>query len=135
DRQLRSCVMDAIARFEIALRTCFAYQLAHRHDPWAYEKPDLFTDATKHTSRLASLDRELRRSQETFILHYKQQYSSPQRPPIWIACEVMSLGLLSGLFDSLLRRADRQAIAETFGLDELVLRSLAHHLTVIRNTC
>lgn len=135
DRSLRLRVMDAIARFEIALRTQFAYQLAHRHGPWAYEDSALFTNATRHTSRLGSLDREIKRSQETFILHYTSKYTSPERPPIWMTCEVMSLGLLSGLFDSLIRRADRQAIAAEFQLDELVLRSLAHHLTTVRNTC
>jgi abortive infection bacteriophage resistance protein len=84
---------------------------------------------------LSSLDREICRSRETFIEHYKRKYGEPQRPPIWIVCEVMSLGLLSGMFDCLARRADRQAIAREFGLDELVLRSLAHHLTFIRNIC
>lgn len=135
DRRLRLRVMDAIERFEIALRTQFAYQLAHRYGGWAYEDTDLFSNLRQHTSRLNTLDRELDRSQETFIQHYKRKYSAPQRPPIWIACEVMSLGLLSSLFDNLKQRADRKAIARDFGLDELVLRSLAHHITFIRNIC
>ncbi len=135
DRRLRLRVMDAVERFEIALRTQFAYQLAHRHNGWAYEDAALFSDLTRHTSRLNTLDRELNRSKETFILHYQQKYTTPQRPPLWIACEVMSLGLLSGLFDNLKQRADRKAIAHDFGLDELVLRSLTHHVTFIRNIC
>lgn len=135
DRRLRLRVMDAIERFEIALRTQFAYQLAHKYGGWAYEDAGLFANLTRHTSRLNSLDRELGRSQETFIQHYRQKYTSPQRPPLWIVCEVMSLGLLSGFFDNLKQHADRKAIAQDFGLDELVLRSFAHHVTFIRNIC
>jgi abortive infection bacteriophage resistance protein len=47
-------VIDAIERFEIALRTQFAYQLAH--SAWAYEEASLFADKTQHTSRLAALE-------------------------------------------------------------------------------
>lgn len=81
DRRLRLRVMDAIERFEIALRTQFAYHLAHRYNGWAYEDSSLFADLTQHTSRLGTLDRELDRSTETFIRHYKRKYSAPQRPP------------------------------------------------------
>jgi abortive infection bacteriophage resistance protein len=134
DRRLRLRVIDAIERFEIALRTQFAYQLAHKHGAWTYEEASLFADKTQHTSRLAALDRELNRSQETFVLHYREKYT-PQRPPVWIACEVMSLGLLSGLFDGLKYRQDRRAISYEFGLDETVLRSFSHHVTFVRNIC
>ncbi|RZO83999.1 MAG: Abi family protein [Oceanococcus sp.] len=135
DRRLRLRLVDAIERFEVALRTQFAYVLAHTHGAWAYEDPVLFSDQQKHTGRLGSLDGEIRRSEESFIKHYLQTYTTPQRPPIWVVCEVMSLGLLSGLFDNLKARKDRQAIAGHFGLDEVVLRSLAHHVTVVRNIC
>ena len=135
DRRLRLRVLDAIERFEIALRTQFAYQLAHRRSPWAYENEALFTNPRRHRGLMASLDRELARSNEPFVVHYKQKYSAPERPPIWIACEVMSLGVLSTLFDTLKQRADRKAIAHDFSLDERVLRSFAHHISVVRNTC
>lgn len=135
DRRLRLCVLDAIERFEIALRTQFAYHLAHRHGPWAHEDESLFSKRGRHRGLIVSLDRELHRSQEPFIVHYKRKYSAPARPPIWIACEVMSLGVLSALFDTLRTRADRKAIAQDFGLDELVLRSFAHHINIVRNIC
>jgi abortive infection bacteriophage resistance protein len=90
DRRLRLRVIDAIERFEIGLRTQFAYQLAHRRGAWAYEDASLFVDSAQHTSRLAAFDRELNRSQETFVLHYKSKYT-PQRPPVWIVSEVMSV--------------------------------------------
>lgn len=135
DRRLRLRITDAVERFEVALRTQFAYQLAHRHGPWAYEEPRHFAEQQAHTGRLASLDRELTRSEETFIKHYRNTYSDPQRPPIWITAEVMSLGLLSGLYKNLAARSDRKAIADVFGLDETVLASFAHHVTVVRNIC
>ena len=57
------------------------------------------------------------------------------RPPIWMVCEVMSLGQLSALYDNLSAARDRQTIADPYGFDEVVLRSFLHHLTVVRNVC
>jgi len=52
-----------------------------------------------------------------------------------MVCEVMSLGQLSALYDNLSTPADRQAVADAYALDEIVLRSFMHHLTVVRNIC
>lgn len=135
DRRLRLRVMDAVERVEVALRTQLAHQLAMRHGPWSFEDASLFSRAHVHRLSLQKLDVELKHSRETFIEHYQQRYGSPARPPIWVSCEVMSLGLLSKLFSNLKTRADRQAIAKAFALDERVMTSLMHNLTFLRNLC
>lgn len=47
----------------------------------------------------------------------------------------MTLGHLSRWLKNLTKPDDRQQIADQYGLDERVLVSFAHHLTVVRNHC
>jgi abortive infection bacteriophage resistance protein len=42
DRELRLLVLDAIERIEVAIRTRFAYELAHRHGAHAFMHPQYF---------------------------------------------------------------------------------------------
>jgi abortive infection bacteriophage resistance protein len=52
-----------------------------------------------------------------------------------MTAEVISLGQFSMWYSNLKSRPDHQSIAKTYGLDETVLVSLAHHLTYVRNIC
>ncbi len=135
DRELRLLVMDAIERIEVSVRTRWAYHLAHTHGPHAYLDPALFKDARKYTQGLDALRNEIERSHEVFVKHYQNKYSDPELPPIWAIVEVLSLGQLSRWYSNLKHRPDRKAIAGCYGLDEKVLRSLLHHIAVIRNYC
>ena len=133
DHRLRMLVLDAIERCEISVRTRWAYEMAHRHGPRAYEEAAIHSDAVAHARTLAKVDEEIRRSREEFLQPY--QVTGAQRPPVWIVCEVMSLGQLSALYDNLKAPADRQAVANAYALDERVMDSFLHHLTVVRNIC
>ena len=135
DRQLRLLVLDAIERLEVSLRANWAHALALTHGPHAYEAPGLFADQRRHARCLDDLDEELRRSKETFVVHYRRHYTQPARPPVWAACELMTLGQLSKWLGNLRLRQDRRAVAEPYGLDERVLCSFAHHLSYVRNLC
>jgi abortive infection bacteriophage resistance protein len=95
----------------------------------------LFHDPIKHAKCLASLKEEIDRSHEVFIQHYLRKYTDPPLPPLWAACEVMSLGSLSKWFENLAARADRKRIADAYDLDEGTLASFLHHLTTLRNVC
>lgn len=135
DRQLRLLVMDAIERIEVSLRGGWAYHLAMKYGPHGYLDPNIYDRPDHYAKALASLIDEIDRSKDTFIIHYNNKYDDPAQPPIWMAAEVMSLGQLSKWLSNLKLRADRQAIAKTYGLDEKILVSLAHHLTYVRNIC
>ncbi len=133
DRELRLLVLDAIERIEVSVRSQWAYQLAHRHRPHAHLDAGLF-DGKFWQSNLNKLADEVRRSDETFIRHHLATYAEPL-PPAWAVCEVMSLGLLSRWYNSLKPIATRRAIANTYGVDEKVLQSWLHHLSLVRNIC
>lgn len=136
DRKLRLLVLDAIERIEVSLRTQWAYYLAHAYGPHAYLDVSLFNNNNdKHSKSLASLTDEITRSDESFVRHYLSTYTHPPLPPIWAACELLSLGQLSRWYSALAKPADRQAIARCYRLDEKVLTSFFHHLTTVRNLC
>ncbi len=135
DRELWLLVMDAIERLEVSIRTQWADNLAHRDDPHAYLEAAIFKNASVHQRCMSKLKEELGRSKEVFVSHYQNNYADPELPPIWAVVEVMSLGQLSKWVSGLSRGQDRQAIAKNYGIDEIVLISFLHHLTIVRNIC
>ena len=135
DRSLRLLIMDAIGQVEVSIRTQWAYHLSLAYGAHAYLEPGYFRSPEAYQRSMGSLQEEMARSQETFISHYQRTYAEPRLPPIWAACEVMSLGQLSRWVSNLKFRRDRQRIAETYDLDEQVLCSFLHHLTHVRNLC
>ena len=134
DRALRLHLLDAIERFEVSLRTQWAYHMAHAYGPHAYLDPAHARRRDWHATNLASLEQEIARSDEVFIDHYRNTYTRPEQPPIWSVCEIMSLGLLSRWFTQL-RPRDRSAIARTYGLDQNVLQAFIRHIAYVRNVC
>lgn len=134
DRHLRLLIMDAIERVEVSLRGVWAYHLALKYGPHGYLDFELYDDA-HYAAAISTLGEEIDRSKDTFITHYRKKYGDPVFPPIWMAAEVISLGQLSKWIGNLKFRADRQAIAKPYGLDEKILVSLVHHLTYVRNIC
>lgn len=134
DRALRLHLLDAIERIEVSLRTQWAYHMAHAYGPHAYLDPAHAKRADWHAANLASLEKEIERSDEKFIEHYRSTYTRPHQPPIWSVCEIMSLGLLSRWFTQL-RPRYRSAIARTYGLDQKVLQAFIRHMSYVRNLC
>lgn len=134
DRELRLLLMDALERIEVSVRTQWAYQLAHCHGTHAHLDAGIAFRTDWHQRHLDKLAEEVTRSEETFIRHLLNTYADPL-PPVWAVCEVMSLGLLSHWYSNLQPMPTRRRIAAPFGVDEAVLQSWLHHLTVVRNTC
>jgi abortive infection bacteriophage resistance protein len=135
DRLLRLHVMDAIERIEVSIRAVWAHHMAMTYGPHGFINAEHYHRADFHARSLTGLMDEVGRSRDTFIEHYRSKYSEPDVPPIWMAAEVMSLGQLSKWLSNLKRRSDRKAIATHYGLDEIILGSLAHHLAHVRNIC
>jgi abortive infection bacteriophage resistance protein len=134
DRELRLLVLDAIERVEVSVRSQWAYQLAHRHGTHAHLDATLASKASHWQLNFSKLSEEVRRSDEIFINHLLHTYAEPL-PPVWAVCEVMSLGLLSRWYNTLKPMSTRRAIASVYGVDEGVLQSWLHHLSLVRNVC
>jgi len=94
DRQMRLLLFNALEKIEIAFRTQIIYEYAMAHGPFWHLNPALYNKPLFFVDHIASLQKEIDRSKETFIEHYKATYSDPKEPPAWMALEVSSMGLL-----------------------------------------
>lgn len=135
DRNLRLLVLDAVERVEVAIRGSWAYVLATKAGAHGYLNQPLYSNYHRFKGNRDKLDEETGRSKDTFILHYKAKYSGPKRPPVWMASELMSFGLLSRWYALLKDRGDRQAVSAPFTLDEKIFVPMVQHISTVRNIC
>lgn len=135
DRHLRLLLLDAIERIEVAIRSNWAYTLAHNGGPHSYLHAILYNDERLFKENLSRLTREVKTSPETYIDHYRRNYDDPAMPPVWMVAEMMSFGQLSRWYSTLGSRALRNEIAQPLGLTEAVLVPFLKHLSTVRNSC
>lgn len=136
DRELRLLLLDAIERIEIAIRSHWAYELAHLHGTHAHMDVSIHKSFKIWNANLTKLLSELDRAKdEDFIKHYLQNYQKPELPPVWVICEVMSFGQLSRWYQQLAPSRTRRAIAKHFDCDEQQFEGILQHIVYIRNVC
>ena len=133
DRELRRLVIEGCKRVEISVRSRWAYEIGHQLGPLAYLQNQHFADPLIHARTLTKLYQEMDRSKEEFIKHHRNNLAM-NWPPVWVLIEVASFGNISSLLGQTVPPRIRQAVADTYDLDEKVFCSLFHHLSVVRNT-
>ena len=136
DRHFRLILIEAIEAIEVSFRTQWAYHVSHDYGPQGYvdQSSTMIKDYGNGKSDMGMLQSHLNRSDETFIQHHRAHYSG-EYPPVWVACEVMSLGLLSRFYSNLKPIKVRSSISKTYQLDETFLEGFMEHLTYVRNVC
>jgi len=137
DRKLKILVLEAVQTIEISIRTRWAHELSLRHGAHAHLSGDLFKPRSQrwnHRLAVAHLVRTADQSKEDFIRHLNNTYDE-LLPPIWAIVEASSLGQISRWFSNLRHADDRKAIASTYQVDEQLLSSFLHHISVVRNIC
>jgi abortive infection bacteriophage resistance protein len=136
DRKLRLLLFDGIEKIEIALRTQIIYHYSIPHGSHWHIVPNLYRDTLRFVEHLDSLQKEIDRSNETFLDHYKNTYTSPATPPAWMSLEVSSIGLLSKLFQNLKRSLEKKAIVKHFGITDVeVFENWIFCFSILRNIC
>ena len=134
DRELRLLVLDAIERVEVAFRAHWAHHMAMTHGPHGYLNLDLYQRKEWHSENVSELTEQFERSKDAFAEHYRSKYDDPKLPPVWMAAEIISFGLLSKMINGLYR-TDKKAIADSFEIEEGVFVSVCRHLNYVRNIC
>lgn len=147
DRRIRSLVFNAIEKIEVAVRAKIVqtYCESTGNSHWFTDR-DLYKDETTYDRcrnripvfdvLMKDIDGEIRRSNEDFIKHYNRKYDNPPIPPAWMTLEVLSLGTLSKMYQSLKKSPQKKGIAKSFGLnDDRVLANWLHAIAVWRNCC
>ena len=138
DRRLRLLVMDAIERFEVAMRTQLAHHHAIHHGPFAYaldptSRPKM--ERKEYVGFYSKILEELSRSKEPFVTHFYKKYGDVHDvPPIWEAVEVMSFGNVVTLYKNTTHKV-KQDVATVFNVPDTVLDSWLLTLNTVRNIC
>lgn len=149
DRRLRSLLFNAIEKIEVSLRTRIAliYSVDEGTGHWflnhkLYDKHEKFIALTRNETIddkkvLGDLMKEVKRSNEEFILHYFRKYGEPEFPPAWMTLEVVSMGTLSKLFHALAdTNKSSKTITKSLGLNKVgILKNWMHALSSLRNIC
>lgn len=133
DQGLRELVLSAMKCVEVSVRSRLAYEIGHRSGPQAHLDTRMFRHVDRCIEMLNGLRSELRRSREDFLAPYKPTESIGDIP-VWVAVEVASFGVISKMLSGQASASLRQAVADTYGMDERVLCAAMHHLNVVRNT-
>jgi abortive infection bacteriophage resistance protein len=136
DRQLRLLLFNAIEKIEVALRTQIIYQYSLLYGSHWHHIPGLFNNVMYFAEHTIALQREVNRSTEAFIKHYRNIYTDPAEPACWMSMEVSSMGLLSKIYANLKKDGTKDDIALHFGLKNVdVLGNWMYCLSILRNIC
>lgn len=136
DRRLRMLIFNAIEKIEIAFRTKIIYKFSLKDGSHWFENPSNYKDIEIFSQNISKLKKEVDRSTETFIKHYRRNYNNPITPPAWMSLEVVSIGLLSKIFKDIKTCNEKKEIAKDFGLPKIrFLENWLQSLTQLRNLC
>ncbi|TCS82514.1 Abi family protein [Tepidibacillus fermentans] len=133
DKKLRNLLLGMLESIEITFRTHIAYLLAHKYGPIGYLDKNNFQNDQYHNDMILQINKEIDRSDELFIKHYKDKYKGIF--PIWVAIEVTSFGLLSKIFSNM-KNVDKKEIAESYyNIPYRYIESWLYVFSTIRNIC
>ena len=136
DRKLRLLVMEAIDRFEIAVRARWTNLLSLAHGSHAHINAKNFHDGFAHSRMFAKIARAAQESSELFVEHYRRKYTDPRVPSLWHVTELMTLGELSLWVKATSDNRIKDELAKDLGLpNKEVLEGTLQLLSYIRNIC
>lgn len=138
DQKLRSLMLEALERFEVAARCVWAHAMSELYGPHPHMNAEAFVDRDDYFKNFVNLMQETKRSKANSeeIAHYLENYDSPFLPPIWIITSVMSFGELFRWIKNTKSTAVKQKIAKSVGLPNVqVLEGVSRALTTVRNLC
>jgi abortive infection bacteriophage resistance protein len=136
DRQLRLLVMEAIDRFEIAVRARWTNLFSLAHGSHAHMDPKNFQNGFDYARMFSKISSTVEQSSEVFIEHYRDKYTSPYLPPLWQITELMTLGEISMWVKATKDNNMKDAVAKDLGLpNKETLEGSLQLLSYVRNIC
>lgn len=138
DRELRLIVFNMIERIEIGIRTLLIYHLSINYGAWWFENQDLFKNKHYFQNHIKEIKKEIVRSREVFIEQHNNKYNADHRcPPAWKTLEVISLGLLSKLYNNLKNNLPEKKLIskQLHAGNHTFLSSWLRSISVVRNIC
>lgn len=136
DRKLRILVNDMLERFELAVRTRWAFELSQIKGGDAHEDVRNFRDPAIHQRSLGNLKDNYQRSKEQFAEHHKRHYPKMMTPPIWVSVELMSFGDISFWLRNTKSQGVKRRIAHSFGdFEPMFFEDYVKQASTVRNMC
>lgn len=134
DCDLRLLSMSGMECIEIWLRNSLIQHHATRYEAFGYLDKSTLPGISKekHDSFVNEALENAARSREEFVISHRKKYSSDLHLPIWIACELMTMGMLLTFYKGL-EVPLRSSIASGFGVSEEVFTSWLVTLYTLRN--
>lgn len=135
DNKLRFLLLELLERVEKSFKCRMAYELSvENKNAHSLLDEDMYSSKEKHAEAVSILTDEFNKSREVSQIHYREVYSEPPLPPIWMSVEILSFGQCVKICKSL-KRDHRNKIARTYGEDEQFIMSWMHALSALRNNC
>ena len=136
DEELRLLIFAAIQSIEVTVRARLIRIFSERYGAFWFMDSALADSQTMHQNNINSLQEELNRSEDEFILEHFQKYDTPSMPPVWKTLEVASFGTLSKLYANMNDSAAKKAVSRSFMIPKFeYMRNWLRCITVIRNIC
>lgn len=134
DSELRKLICSELEKIEVSVRTQLSLIMSEAYGVFWFSDSDNFSNADWHASLLRSLNEELKRSDDSAIVQFKNDYSNPF-PPSWMTFEISSFGTLSILYKWLKPGHPHRKVAAFYGLSDSVFESWLHNIVYVRNIC
>lgn len=136
DINLRSLIFTAIQHVEVALRSQIINCFSLPYGSFWFMDQKLFKNTTIYSRCIASLEEEIHRTKEEFILEHLAKYNDPIFPPVWKTLEVASFGTISKMYENFADNAVKKEVARGLGLPQhIFLESWITSIAVLRNCC
>jgi abortive infection bacteriophage resistance protein len=135
DRKLRILLFNEIEKIEVAIRSAMNNRVSNGlNDIFWMTDSKHFSNMSVFDRHLSSIQSELNKTNEEFILHFRSTYDNPF-PPAWMISEIMPFGTLCGIFNNLKYKSLQKTISSYFSLSVPVFSSWIVSLVNLRNLC
>lgn len=120
DRKLRLLLFNEIEKIEVAIRSCITNAASeYFNDLFWITNQAYFFNTQNFQYTQDTIDAELRKSKEDFILHFQSSYTD-NYPPAWMITEILPLGMLCRIYTNLEDNVIKKRIAQHKALKSTV---------------
>ena len=135
DKKLRLFLFNELEKVEVAFRSAIANIVAEEtNNIFWMTTPEIYANSDKFNSTISLINKELSRTKEEFIIHFKEKYSNDY-PPAWMLVEILPLGVVTRIYENIANHALRKKVAARFNLPIPLFTSWITIITLTRNSC
>lgn len=137
---LRNFIFKYISYIESSIKSKIAYEHSKKYGPLGYKDVNNFVlsakdpnekGKNKHEEIIYSLNKEIERSQEEYIVWHKNNYKDF---PLWVAINKLSFGDMSKFY-KLIIHSDKKSVSNYFNAGPNQIEKWLWQFSILRNVC